>query len=136
MGNNKGFTLIELLTVMAILTILMGIAVPKTYHIRENAALSVDVNNAKLIKNNMDIYYSVNEKWPDSLADIFGPGKYLSGPPVVQSRSGLILIGKNGFVQVVIGSKVYWCSNETESIITLILDQEEYNGEIPEFEFL
>lgn len=111
MRNNKGFTLIELLTVLAILTILMGIAVPKTYHIREKAALNVDVNNAKLIKNNIDIYYSIYEKWPDSLADIFGPGKYLAAPPVIQSRKGVLLIGNDGTVQIVNGNEVYWCSN-------------------------
>lgn len=118
MGNNKGFTLIELLTVLAILTILMGIAVPKTYHIRENAALSVDVNNAKLIKNNIDIYYRVYEKWPDSLAVIIGPGKYLRAMPVIQSRNGYFLIGINGIVQVVSENEVYWCSNGTTVIIT------------------
>lgn len=121
MMNNKGFTLIELLTVLAILTILMGIAVPSTYHTREKAALSVDVNNAKLIKNNIDIYYRVYEKWPENLSDIFGPGKYLGEIPVVQSRSGDFLIGDNGIVQVVRGSKVYWCSNGQNSAITNIL---------------
>ena len=118
MKDNKGFTLIELLTVLAILTILMGIAVPKTYHIRENAALKVDVNNAKLIKNNIDIYYNVYEEWPNSLDDIFGPGKYLSTPPVLQSRSGVLLIGNNGVVQIIRENKVYWCSNGTNNLIT------------------
>jgi prepilin-type N-terminal cleavage/methylation domain-containing protein len=121
MGNNKGFTLIELLTVMAILTILMGIAVPRTYHIRENAALSVDVNNAKLIKNNMDIYFSVYEKWPESLSDIFGPGKYLGALPVVQSQKGKFLIGKEGVVQVVWNDKVYWCSSGGSTKINQLL---------------
>ncbi len=121
MNNNNGFTLIELLTVLAILTILMGIAVPRTYHIRENAALNIDVNNAKLIKNNMDIHYSVYEKWPNSLEDLFGPGKYLKARPVIQSRSGKLLIGENGIVQVISGSNVYWCSKGLDTAITEIL---------------
>jgi len=122
MKDIRGFTLIELLTVLAILTILMGIAVPKTYHIRENAALEVDVNNAKLVKNNIDIYYNIYDKWPDSLADIFGPGKYLTSPPVLQSRSGVLLIGHNGVVQIVCENQVYWCSNGTNIPITAKLD--------------
>ncbi len=113
MGNNKGFTLIELITVMAILTILMGIAVPKTFHIRENAALSVDVNNGKLIKNSIDIYYNVYTDWPTSLSCIVGQGKYLSTLPVPQSRKGEFLIGDDGRVQVLTDNEVYWCSNGT-----------------------
>ncbi|NBG88794.1 type II secretion system protein [Isachenkonia alkalipeptolytica] len=119
MGNNKGFTLIELITVMAILTILMGIAVPRTYHIRENAALNVDINNGKLIKNNIDIYYSIYEKWPQSSEDIFGPGRYLSDPPIVQSRNGVFLIDNKGRVQVISGNEVYWCSSGTTTRITV-----------------
>lgn len=121
MKNNKGFTLVELITVLAILAILMGIAVPKTYHIRENAALNVDVNNAKLIHNNMNVYYNVYKQWPNSLTDIFGPGKYLLEPPAVQSHKGKILIGKNGKVQVLHGDKVHWCSIGSSEPIENIL---------------
>lgn len=121
MKNNKGFTLVELITVLAILAILMGIAVPKTYHIRENAALSVDVNNAKLIHNNMKVYYNVYKQWPNSLADIFGPGKYLLEPPSVQSHKGTILIGENGIVQVLNGDEVFWCSQGRTTRTTEIL---------------
>lgn len=122
MKDNRGFTLIELLTVLAILTILLGIAVPKTHHIRENAALSVDINNAKLVKNNIDIYYRVYEKWPDSIEDIFGPGKYLTALPVLQSRSGVLLIGNNGVVQIASDNKVIWCSNGTNELILNLLN--------------
>ncbi len=121
MKNNKGFTLVELITVLAILAILMGIAVPKTYHIRENAALNIDVNNAKLIQSNMNVYYNVYKRWPNSLTDIFGPGKYLPGPPPVQSHKGTILIGEDGIVQVLHGGKVHWCSKGSSEPIENIL---------------
>ena len=111
--NNKGFTLIELLTVIAILTILMGIAVFNPFYIRDKAALNVDVDNAKLIKNNIDIYHNINGEWPQALSDIIGRGKYLPALPKVQSRKSEFRIGNDGTVQVLSDSKVYWCSNNS-----------------------
>ena len=60
MNNNKGFTLIELLAVIVILAIIMVIAVPQILNIIDSSRESAWDDNIKLIKNSLEIEYSMN----------------------------------------------------------------------------
>lgn len=48
-NKNNGFTLIELIIVIAIIAILAAIAIPKFGEVRKQAAINIDISNAKII---------------------------------------------------------------------------------------
>lgn len=117
MWNNRGFTLIELLTVIAILSILMAIAVPRTTGYIERGALTVDVSNAMIISNHMILFHQIRERWPASETELFGLGGMLTEKPLTQSSSSRFVIGYQGRVQLIYKNQVHWCSNGTKTMI-------------------
>ncbi len=60
--NRKGFTLIEVIIVMAILSILIGIAAPKMINIKARAEDRANKVTAKTIENAIDIAEIVQGK--------------------------------------------------------------------------
>ena len=69
-GNSTGLTIMELATAIAILGILAGIAIPSYIKYRNNASISVAINDIKMIEFDITHYVSVHEEYPDSLSDI------------------------------------------------------------------
>lgn len=65
-----GFTLMELLTVVALLSILVGIAVPlfKTY--RERAQIAATIAGIKVIEQAVISHFIATNAYPDSLAEV------------------------------------------------------------------
>ena len=56
----KGFTLIELLAVIVILAVIMVIAVPQILKVIDSSRKSAWTDNVKLIKNAVELEYSMN----------------------------------------------------------------------------
>lgn len=48
-SKSKGFTLIELIIVIAIISILAAIAIPKFGEVRKQSVINIDISNAKII---------------------------------------------------------------------------------------
>ena len=111
--NKAGFTLIELLTVIAILSIIMSIAIPRTSGYIERGSLTVDLSNAKIVSNHMVLFHQVRGRWPNSEKELFGQGGLVVDKPKVQSSSSRFIFGINGMVQLIYKDEVHWCSKGT-----------------------
>ena len=59
--NKKGFTLIELIVVIAILAILAAIAIPAFAGVNERANQGVDIANAKMIAQAINLHNTLYE---------------------------------------------------------------------------
>jgi len=64
-----GFTLIELLVVVAIIGILAAIAIPLFLSQRDNAAVSGGEAEVKNAATQIEVYYTENGSYPQTLAD-------------------------------------------------------------------
>ncbi len=63
-ANQEGFTLVELIIVMAILTVLAGIAFPRFSNVLESSKVKADVASRDLIQNTVDLYRSERDVYP------------------------------------------------------------------------
>jgi len=90
----NGFTLLELLVVVAIVTTLLTIAVPRYLGAVDRARDAVLRENLSSLRDAIDKYYSDQGRYPDKLEDLVG-GRYLRNiplDPVTESRITWILI--------------------------------------------
>lgn len=62
--NNKAFTLIELIVVMAIISVLVLLSVPKFDKFNKRAEITQIKNNIKQLENASERYYIDNQTWP------------------------------------------------------------------------
>jgi len=79
--KESGFTLVELLVVMAIISMLLGLAVPRYFHSVEKSRETVLRENLSLTRQALDKYYGDNGKYPDTLDQLVS-GKYLRSLPL------------------------------------------------------
>jgi general secretion pathway protein G len=80
-SGRRGFTLIELMIVMAVVTILVGIAVPMYQKSLTRSKETVLKNNLMSIRTVIDEYTYDKQKAPQSLQDLVSEG-YLRTVPV------------------------------------------------------
>jgi general secretion pathway protein G len=78
--KNKGFTLIELLIVLAIISLLAGLAVPFYFNSMAKAREAALQHDLILIRKALDDFYTDNDRYPKSLMDLV-TGKYLRKIP-------------------------------------------------------
>lgn len=64
MTSQKGFTLIELMLVLALLTILAGIAVPKLIGLDQKAEDTAIYSVGTSIRSAMEVYHQFNGEYP------------------------------------------------------------------------
>lgn len=91
MRKRKGFTLVELLVVIAVLTILAGISIPRLSHTAEIARGSKIIADMHSCETAVNVYYSRNGFFPDNSNLLVGT--YLAvwpKPPI-----GKAIISKN-----------------------------------------
>jgi len=79
--KESGFTLVELLVVMAIISMLLSLAVPRYFHSVEKSRETVLRENLSLTRQALDKYYGDNGKYPDTLDQLVS-GKYLRSLPL------------------------------------------------------
>lgn len=79
--KKTGFTLIELLVVMAVISLLVGLSVPRYFGSVEKTREAVLRENLALTRQALDKYYGDNGKYPDTLEQLVS-GKYLRSLPL------------------------------------------------------
>lgn len=93
-AKETGFTLVELLVVMAIISLLLSLAVPRYFHSVENSRETVLRENLTLTRQALDKYYGDNGKYPDGL-DMLVSKKYLRSlplDPITSSNTTWIIV--------------------------------------------
>ena len=84
----------ELITVMAIMTILSGIAVPRIVAFIEYGALTTDLCNAKIVHNHMHTYREIHGNWPERKEDLKNQWGILREIPTPESAKSEFVLGK------------------------------------------
>lgn len=79
----KGFTLIELMIVVAIIGILAAIAIPKFAELIRKSKEGATKGNLGALRSALTIYYSENEMFPDTAANVttYLKTKYIEAIP-------------------------------------------------------
>ena len=79
--KQSGFTLIEVMTVLVVISILVGIAVPLVIHSVDRARESALRENLQQMRKALDDYYSDKGRYPQNLQQLVDK-KYLRVIPV------------------------------------------------------
>lgn len=79
-SRREGFTLVELLVVMAIISMLLTLAVPRYFGSVERSKEAVLRENLSVTRQALDKYYGDNGRYPDAL-DALVSRKYLRSLP-------------------------------------------------------
>ena len=85
--NQKGLTLIELLVVIVILGIIAAIAIPMVMSNRDDAVLSTNKQNASILQDAVNRYYTMNGTYPGALENLtkLPSGDNYKGGPYIES---------------------------------------------------
>ena len=78
--SSKGFTLIELVIVLAVISLLLTIAMPRYFHSVDKSKQTMLRSNLASTRDALDKYYTDNGKYPDQLAALVTQ-KYLRSLP-------------------------------------------------------
>ena len=69
-GRRKGFTLIEVMVVVAIISILLGIAIPAYQSYRQKAQIAVCIADMRTIEQTIISYVVEKGSYPDTLDEV------------------------------------------------------------------
>jgi len=81
LARRRGFTLIELVVVMAIISLLLTIALPRYFHSLDNGRATVQRQNLTTMRDAIDKFYGDLGRYPDALDELV-VRRYLREVPV------------------------------------------------------
>jgi general secretion pathway protein G len=70
MSRNKGFTLVELLVVLAIISLLLTIALPRYFSSVDKSKEVALKENLQVLRSGIDKYYADKGEYPAALSDL------------------------------------------------------------------
>lgn len=87
--TNKGFTLVELLVVLAIISLLLTIALPRYFSSVDKSREIALKENLQVLRSGIDKYYADKGEYPAALADLVNHRYFRKIPldPVTESAS-------------------------------------------------
>lgn len=87
--TNKGFTLVELLVVLAIISLLLTIALPRYFSSVDKSREIALRENLQVLRSGIDKYYADKGEYPAALADLVNHHYFRKIPldPVTESAS-------------------------------------------------
>src|SRR5512139_2067091 len=91
--RRNGFTLIELVVVLAILSLLLTIAVPRYLRTIENGRVSVQKQNIAALRDAIDKFHGDQGRYPESLDELV-TARYLRAVPLdpATERSDWVIV--------------------------------------------
>lgn len=96
--KKNGFTLIELIVVIAILAIIALLAIPRYLNTLENARMTTDDANARIVESAAALYYADNAAWPATV-DAMVTADYLDSNPLTAPQYyASMTLGADGMV--------------------------------------
>jgi general secretion pathway protein G len=89
MKRNHGFTLVELLVVLAIISLLLSIALPRYFASVQRSREVALMENLQVLRSGIDKYYADKGEYPASLGDLVSLHYFRSIPldPVTESAT-------------------------------------------------
>lgn len=89
MKRNHGFTLVELLVVLAIISLLLTIALPRYFASVQRSREVALMENLQVLRSGIDKYYADKGEYPASLGDLVSLHYFRSIPldPVTESST-------------------------------------------------
>ena len=89
MKHNKGFTLVELLVVLAIISLLLTIALPRYFSSVDKSKEVALRENLQVLRSGIDKYYADKGEYPAALADLVAQRYFRKVPldPVTESAT-------------------------------------------------
>ena len=110
--QQRGFTLVELLVVLAIISLLLTIALPRYFSSVDKSKEVVLRENLQVLRSGIDKYYADRGEYPASLADLVERSYFRSVPldPMTESASTWQLVpprdpDKSGVADIHSGAK-------------------------------
>ncbi|USX20143.1 type II secretion system GspH family protein [Oxalobacteraceae bacterium OTU3REALA1] len=87
--TNKGFTLVELLVVLAIISLLLTIALPRYFSSVDKSREIALKENLQVLRSGIDKYYADKGEYPAALADLVNHHYFRKIPldPVTESAA-------------------------------------------------
>src|SRR5471032_2412712 len=94
MKRNKGFTLVELLVVLAIISLLLTIALPRYFSSVDKSKEVALRENLQVLRSGIDKYYADKGEYPSALGDLVSARYFRKVPldPVTESVSTWLLL--------------------------------------------
>ncbi|MEQ1804404.1 MAG: prepilin-type N-terminal cleavage/methylation domain-containing protein [Burkholderiaceae bacterium] len=97
-GTLRGFTLIELIVVLAIVSLLLTLALPRYFQSVDVSKETVLKENLRTVRETIDKFYGDLGRYPESLEEMV-ERKYLRtvpNDPIVESREAWVVVAPEG----------------------------------------